>query len=162
AFSVLKGTGQDAGVSTPLAEDKGLPPNEEAVALAPAWEQKPVAVLAIELTWPVAIEGETLRYEPWTVVTRWAQLIVEKVQGLGGVILQHAPSLLLAGFGLPHTLEQLLQRAVQAALALRQLTAGPAVSVIGAPHPAMRQTVHWGPVLVDSRAKDPTARLLPV
>jgi tetratricopeptide (TPR) repeat protein len=132
------------------------------VALAPAWEQKPVAVLAIELTWPVAVEGDTPRYEPWTVVSRWEQIIVEKVQGLGGVILQRAPSLLLAGFGLPHTLEQLPQRAVQATLALRQLTAGPEGLVTGEPHPARRQAVHWGQVLVDSRAKDPTARLLPV
>jgi len=162
ALAVLRGTGQGAGVSTPPTEDGGLPPHEEAVALAPAWEQKPVAVLAIELTWPEAIEGEAPRYEPWTVVTRWAQIIVEKVQGLGGVILQRAPSLLLAGFGLPHTLEQLPQRAVQATLALRQLTAGPAGSVTGELPPAMRQAVHWGQVLVDSRAKDPTARLLPV
>ena len=103
-------------------------PNEDAAALAPAWEQKPVAVLAIELTWPAAVEGEVPRYEPWTVVTRWEQLIVEKVQGLGGMILQRTPSLLLVGFGLPHTLEQLPQRAVQATLALRQLTAGPAGS----------------------------------
>jgi tetratricopeptide (TPR) repeat protein/class 3 adenylate cyclase len=158
----LKGTGQGAGVATPLAEGRGLPPHEEAAALALAWEQKPVAVLAIELTWPAAVEGEVPRYEPWTVVTRWAQLIVEKVQGLGGVILQHAPSLLLAGFGLPHTLEQLPQRAVQATLALRQLTAEPEVSVTGEPHPAMRQAVHWGQVLVDSRANDLTSRLLPV
>ena len=149
-------------MSPPLAADWDLPLHAETAALAPAWEQKPVAVLAIELTWPVAVEGETPRYEPWTVVTRWAQLIVEKVQGLGGVILQHAPSLLLAGFGLPHTLEQLPQRAVQAALMLRQLTAGPEDSVTGELYPAMRQTIHWGPVLVDSRANDPTARLLPV
>ena len=149
-------------MSTPLAEGRDLPPHEEATALAPTWEQKPVAVLAIELTWPVAVEGEVPRYEPWTVVTRWEQLIVEKVQGLGGVLLQRAPSLLLAGFGLPHTLEQLPQRAVHAALALRQLTAGPEGSVSGEPHPAMRQAVHWGYMLVDSRAGDPSARLLPV
>jgi DNA-binding NtrC family response regulator len=37
---------------------------EEAAALAPAWEQKPMAVLAIELTWPAAVEGEVPRYEP--------------------------------------------------------------------------------------------------
>jgi predicted ATPase len=137
-------------------------PNEEAAALAPAWEQKPVAVLAIELTWPAAVEGKVPRYEPWTVVTRWEQRIVEKVQGLGGVILQCTPSLLLVGFGLPHTLEQLPQRAVQATLALRQLTARPTGAVTGEQHPAMRQAIHWGQVLVDSCAKDPAARLLPV
>jgi hypothetical protein len=42
------------------------------------------------------------------------------LQGFGGVVLQRSPSLLLVAFGIPHTLEQLPQRAVQAALALRQ------------------------------------------
>jgi class 3 adenylate cyclase len=121
-----------------------------------------VAVLVIELTWPASAEGEALCYEPWTATRRWEQAIVEKVQGFGGVILQRSPSLLIVAFGMPHTLEQLPQRAVQAALALRQLTVGPAGSVTGELHPAMRQAVHWGQVLVDSRAKDPTARLLPV
>src|SRR5215471_951508 len=97
--------GQYAGGSTPLDEDRGKPPNDYSAALTPALEQKAVTVLAIELTWPAAVEGETPRYEPWTVVTRWEQIIVEKVQGLGGVILQRAPSLLLVGFGLPHTPE---------------------------------------------------------
>src|SRR4029450_737537 len=139
SWSPRAGARLGAGGATPLAEGRVLPPNGEAVALAPAWEQKPAAVLAIELTGPVAGEGDTPRYEPWTVVSRWEQIIVEKVQGLGGVILQRAPSLLLAGFGLPHTREQLPQRAVQAALALRQLTAGPEGSVTGELHPAMRQ-----------------------
>jgi hypothetical protein len=137
---LLKNLPQKEGVegATPLVEGRDQSPNEEAAALAPAWEQKPVAVLAIELTWPAAVEGEVPRYEPWTVVTSWAQLIVEKVQGLGGVILQRAPSLLLVGFGLPYTLEQLPQRAVQAALVLRQLTAGPEGSGTGESYPAMR------------------------
>jgi len=78
------------------------------------------------------------------------------------MILQCTPSLLLAGFGLPYTLEQLPQRAVQATLALRQLIAGSTGAVTGETHPAMRQAVHWGQGLVDSRAKDPTAHLLPV
>ena len=138
ALAVLRETGQGVEGATPLVEGRDQSPNEEAAALAPAWEQKPVAVLAIELTWPAAVEGEVPRYEPWTVMTSWAQLIVEKVQGLGGVILQRAPSLLLVGFGLPYTLEQLPQRAVQAALVLRQLTAGPEGSGTGESYPAMR------------------------
>jgi hypothetical protein len=158
----VQGTGPGAGMSPPLVTDQGLPSHAAAAALAPAWEQKPVEVLAIELTWPAAVEVEAPRYEPWIVVTRWKQSIAEKMKGLGGVFLQHAPSLLLIGFGLPHTLEQLPQRAVQAALVLLQLIAGPEGAVIGEPHPAMRQAVHWGQVLVESRAKDPTAQLLPV
>ena len=79
----MRETGQGEEKSTPLVSDMDQAPHEDAAALPPAWEQKPVAVLAIELTWPVTVEGEVPRYEPWTVVTRWEQLIVEKVQGLG-------------------------------------------------------------------------------
>jgi tetratricopeptide (TPR) repeat protein len=81
---------------------------------------------------------------------------VAKVQGFGGVVLQRSPALLLVAFGIPRTLEQLPQRAVQAALALRQLV------VEGADHahgPALRLVVHWGEVLVDGQAGDPTAQL---
>jgi DNA-binding NtrC family response regulator/tetratricopeptide (TPR) repeat protein len=147
----------------PLAEARSLESTPEPVpTLGTTWEQKLVAVLAIELTWPAAVKGEALRYEPWTATRQWEQAIAEKVQGFGGVLLQRSPSLLLVAFGLPHTQEQLPQRAVQAALAIRQLTAGPEGLVTGEWHPAMRQAVHWGQALVDSRAQDPTARLLPV
>jgi DNA-binding winged helix-turn-helix (wHTH) protein/tetratricopeptide (TPR) repeat protein len=123
---------------------------------SPVWEQKPVAVLAVELTFPTAAENEDVTYEPWTVASRWEQAIVEKVQGLGGIILQRSPSLLLVAFGIPLTLEQLPQRVVQAALTLRDLV------VEGADHkdcPALRLAVHWGPLLVDVQATDPTAQL---
>src|SRR5262249_29827144 len=50
-------------------------------APVPTWEQKPVAVLALELTWPEAQEVELPRYEPWTEAARWERLIVEKVRG---------------------------------------------------------------------------------
>jgi transcriptional regulator with AAA-type ATPase domain len=150
------------GVPGGPSASMGEAPGQARAERTSRWEQKLVAVLAIELTWPAAVEGEAPHYEPWTVVTRWEQLIVEKVHGFGGVCLQRSPSLLLVTFGLPHTLEQLPQRAVQAALALRQLTAGPAGSATGELHPAMRQAVHWGQALVESRAQDPTARLLPL
>jgi DNA-binding NtrC family response regulator/tetratricopeptide (TPR) repeat protein len=136
---------------------------DEAVAFspppisAPSWEQKPVAVLVLELSWPVPAEGESPRYEPWTVTSRWQQLIVEKLQGFDGVLLQRSPSLLLVAFGMPHTLEQLPQRAVQAALVLRQLVAAtPAGEVC----PELRQAVHCGPLLVDVEAHDPTGQVL--
>src|SRR5262249_44163239 len=51
---------------------------------AGAWEQKPVAVLAIELTWPDHTASEALGDEPWTVTTVWQHSIVEKKQGFGG------------------------------------------------------------------------------
>ena len=115
-----------------------------------------MAVLAIELTFPTATAGEAAAYEPWTAASRWEQALVAKVQGFGGVVLQRSPALLLVAFGIPHTLEQLPQRAVQAALALRQLVAEGADQ---APCPALRLVVHWGEVLVDGQASDPTAQL---
>jgi hypothetical protein len=78
------------------------------------------------------------------------------------VILQRGPSLLLVAFGLPHTLEQLPHRAVQTALVIRQMTAeGPAAGE-REPRSTVRQAVHWGHVLVDGGASDPTARVLPI
>ena len=129
---------------------------ERPTAPSPAWEHKPVAVLAIELTFPTATAGEAAAYEPWTAASRWEQALVAKVQGFGGVVLQRSPALLLVAFGIPHTLEQLPQRAVQAALALRHLVAEGADQ---APCPALRLVVHWGEVLVDVQASDPTAQL---
>ena len=79
-----------------------------------------MAVLAVEVTWPANNEAWASPYEPWTVTSHWEQTIVEKVQVFGGVVLPHTPSLLVAAFGVPRTLEQAPQRAVQAALALRR------------------------------------------
>jgi DNA-binding NtrC family response regulator/tetratricopeptide (TPR) repeat protein len=121
-----------------------------------AWEHKPVAVLAIELTFPTTKAGETAAYEPWTATSRWEQALVAKVQGFGGVVLQCSPALLLVAFGIPHTLEQLPQRAVQAALALRHLVAEGADH---APRPALRLAMHWGEMLADVQASDPSAQL---
>src|SRR5262249_14557713 len=86
----------------------------------------------------------------------WQHTIVEQVQGLGGVVLQRSPSLLLVAFGTPQTLEQLPQRVVQAALALRQLVME---APDGGPSPEVRLVGHWGPLLVDVQAPDPTAPL---
>ena len=149
------GEGQDEG--TAVRRD-----TEDAAVPAPAWEQKLVAVLAIEVTWPAALEPDTLHYEPWTVHSRWEQTVMEKVQGFGGVVLQRGPSLLLVAFGLPHTLEQLPHRAVQTALGIRQMTTEGLAAGERAPRPVVRQAVHWGQVLVDGGARDPTARLLPI
>jgi class 3 adenylate cyclase len=149
-----------AAVPEEATEDRRDP--EAAGMPAAAWEQKPVAVLAIEVTWPVAVESDTLHYEPWTVHTRWEHTVLEKVQGFGGVVLQRGPSLLLLAFGLPQTLEQLPHRAVQAALGIRQLmTVGPATGE-REPRPALRPAVHWGQVLVDMGASGPMPRVLPI
>jgi DNA-binding NtrC family response regulator len=122
-----------------------------------SWEQKPVAVLAVEVTWPADNEAWASPHEPWTVTRHWEQTIVEKVQGFGGVVLPHAPSQVLAAFGVPQALEQGPQRAVQAALAVRRLLVD---ASDGGPSPELRMAVHWGQVLVDTGASDSLARLL--
>jgi tetratricopeptide (TPR) repeat protein len=127
---------------------------------AEAWEQKPVAVLAIDVVWPEDVDPHPLPAEPWTVATRWQQIIAEKVEGFGGLILQRSPSLLTALFGIPQTLEQLPQRAVQAAFAIRHEWAEDKALDGKVPCPAVRIAVHLGQVLVDVQSHDPTARLL--
>jgi AAA ATPase domain len=125
--------------------------------VVPRWERKPVVVLALELTWPTPVEDEAPRFEPWTTTRRWERAIVEKVQGFDGVLLQRSPSLFLVALGVPRTLEQLPQRAAQAALALWQpVEATPARELC----PELRQVVHWGPLVVDVEAADPTGQVL--
>jgi class 3 adenylate cyclase len=130
--------------------------------LAAAWEQKPVAVQAVEVTWPAALEPTPLHYELWTVHARWEHTVLEEVRGCGGVVLQRGLSLLLVAFGLPQTLEQLPHRAVQTAFGIRQLTAEGSVAGEREPRPTVRQAVHWGQVLVESGASGPTPRVLPI
>jgi hypothetical protein len=132
------------------------PTPERSTAPASMWEQKPVAVLAIELTFPTEMVGEAAVFEPWTAVSRWEQALVAKVQGFGGLVLQRSPSLLLVAFGVPRMLEQVPQRAAQAGLALRQLVVEGGARE---PCPALRLVLHWGEVLVDVRASDPAAQL---
>src|SRR5690606_24007202 len=71
-------------------------------------------------------------------------------------------SLLVVAFGIPKTLEQLPERAVHAALAIRQSAAEAVASGAGASCPEVRLSVHSGMVLVDDDASDPTARVLPI
>jgi DNA-binding NtrC family response regulator/tetratricopeptide (TPR) repeat protein/class 3 adenylate cyclase len=130
--------------------------------LEPTWEQKPVVVLALDVTWPEAREQNTPRVEPWTLARRWHQVIAEKVQGFGGLLVQPAPTSLTAVFGLPQTVEQMPQRAVQAALAIRLQLAEDQALDGRQPGPEVRMAVHLGQVLVDVEARDPTARLLPL
>src|SRR5262249_41628409 len=89
----------------------------------PRSEQKPVALLAISLTLPHPIGSGTHVYEPWTTAHHLEQSIAEEVQGFGGVVLPGPPALRLVAFGIPHALEQMPHRAVQAALAIRHVVA---------------------------------------
>jgi two-component system, NtrC family, response regulator AtoC len=116
--SMGEGQGKSVELAAFSPPSPASPPKGEGV---PSWEQKPVAVLAVEMTWPEAEGQETLRYERWTVAAHWQQVIIEKVQGFGGMVLQRSPSLLIVAFGIPQTQEQLPQRAAQAAVMLRTL-----------------------------------------
>jgi class 3 adenylate cyclase len=109
-------------------------------------------VLAIDLSFPMAMGLEALPYEPRTVTRRWEQAIGEKVQRFGGVLLQRAVSPLMAAFGLPQMLEQFPQRAVQTALAIRQLVAEAQATAGQEPIPEVRQALHLGMLLVEGQA----------
>ena len=146
----------------PSEADLGRSASAALPMLEPAWEQKPVVVLAIDVTWLEAMEQHAPRVDPWTLAMRWHQAIAEKVHGFGGLIIQPSPSPLTAVFGLPQTLEQMPQRAVQAALAIRHQLVEDRAADGRQPGPEVRMAVHLGQVLVDVEARDPTARLLPL
>src|ERR671925_404060 len=93
---------------------------------------------------------------------RWQQTLTEKAQGFGGRIVQSSLASLTAVFGLPQTLEQMLQRAVQTALAIRHRLAEDRAADGRQPGPEVRMAIHLGQVLVDAQASDPTAHLLPL
>src|SRR5262249_40386220 len=83
----------------PLAGERQLPAPDA------AWERKSVAVLALEMTWPEVPDLAMQHYEPWTEAARWDQAMREKVQGFGGVLLQHTTSLFTWVFGLTQTVD---------------------------------------------------------
>jgi DNA-binding NtrC family response regulator/tetratricopeptide (TPR) repeat protein len=128
-------------------------------AALPAWEDKPAAVVAIELTWPEGRPDTPPRFDPWTEAARWQRAISDKLAGLGGVPLPGNASLMLWAFGVPRALEQLHERAVHGALAVRQMIAGVQARELS---PEIRIGVHVGPVRIDARAAEPGARLLPL
>lgn len=133
-------------------------------SLLPVWEYRPVVGLAIELTFPTSVMApEGWQADPWTVATRWQRLIEEKVQGFGGLVLQRAASFVLAAFGIPHALEQMSQRAVQAALAMQHLVQAAQTPAVADPSPQLRMAAHLGTVLLEeAQAGMPSARELGV
>lgn len=136
--------------------DAGAEP--DAPPPGPAWEQKAVAVLAVKLAWPERSGIESVRYDPWTEGARWEQAIRDKVQGFGGVFVERTASGFVWVFGVPQTLEQLPQRAVHSALAIRQM-AVEATALDLPPCPTVRLAVHLGAVQVDHQAADPGAQV---
>ena len=141
---------------------ESVPASEAPQAQESAWEQKPVAVLAIDLTFPRASDRAAPLYEAWTVTTRWERRITEKIHGFGGVCMQHSPSLFLAVFGIPRALERMPQRAVDAALAIQSLTTETRLPDEHEPVPVVRLAVHLGAMMTDVHASDPGSASLPV
>jgi hypothetical protein len=136
--------------------ESGIEP--DAPSQWPAWEQKSVAVLALDLTWPERSAIESVRYDPWTEKARWEQAVEDKVQGFGGVLVQQTASGFVWVFGVPQTLEQLPQRAVHSALAIRQMAMEASAPDLP-PWPTVRLAVHLGAVQVDPQATDPLAQV---
>ena len=142
------------GIARPALDGDAAVPAPEAAApepeTQPTWEQRPVAVLAIDLVVPESA------VEPWTTARRWEQMIADCVAGFGGVFVARSPSHLTAAFGIPRALEQLPQRAVQAALAIqRRLAEADA-------RPELRMAVHVGALRFAARATGPGSDVLPL
>lgn len=146
--TVLTVDSQEPTVSVPPR--RAAPPRSAALIPAVRWEQKMVVVLAIDVLLPSA-EGlvVTTPYEPWTLVTAWERGIAEKVQGFGGVLVQHTASLFVGLFGLPRALEQMPLRAVQAAFSIHNVLAEQ--DVTEGVTPEVRVAGHLGAVLVDTQ-----------
>jgi len=126
------------------------------------WERKPVCVLVVEVTCSADAGDHGRPHEPWTIARRWQRVIRDTVDSFGGVILQRSPSLVLAVFGIPGALEQLPQRALQAALALRRWTTEATAVGGDAVGLTLRQGVHWGEMLVVADGPEAATRSLPV
>lgn len=147
----------DADIATPALSKAPV-----AVAAPPLpgprlarWEQKPVAVLIIAMTWPAATADAT--YDPWTAANRWQRAIVDRIQGFGGHLVEQSHSRFVAVFGVPRALEQMSQRASHAAIAIQR-----SVAQAGLPRPAVLAVLHVGEARIDTAANDPLARLLPI
>ena len=138
---------------TPLPEEEGG---------TPTWEQRPVSILVIDLAFPRTTGADASPFEPWTMASRWGRTIAEKVHGFGGVLLQQGTSPLIAAFGIHQTLDQMPQRAVQAALTIQHLIAQATSATSGEPCPELRLAVHLGEVFTDARALTPMRQLLAV
>ena len=77
------------------------------------------------------------------------------------MLVQRTASRLVWVFGVPQALEQLPQRAVHSALAIRQMVVEASAPDLP-PCPTVRLAVHLGAVRVDRQAADPTAQVLAV
>jgi DNA-binding NtrC family response regulator/predicted ATPase len=159
----------DADVVSPPASSASLPVRDQASspstshttssALPIGWEQKPVTILVITVTWPAPWIEATTQGNPWTIIHRWEQELVDKAQGFEGVVIHQTSSLYVIAFGVPRSLERMPQRAVQAALAVRHLAADMLTDTRLGLTSVIRQTIHSGLVLWDSHSSSSTPHL---
>jgi DNA-binding NtrC family response regulator/tetratricopeptide (TPR) repeat protein len=144
----------------PAVEAPAAPPPPAAPSAGDlAWEHKPVALVAIEMTWPSPPPAGPPGHEPWTEAARWNRAIREKLEGLGGILVQQSLALTVWAFGIPRAVDQLHQRAVHGALAVRNLAASQTERA-GAPE--LRLAVHLGAMVVESAGPHTVGRALPV
>src|SRR5262249_47453683 len=80
----------------------------------------------------------------------------------GGVLMQHSPALLMMVFGIPRALDQMPQRAVQAALAIQGLVTEARSARRDEVGLEVRMAVHLGAVQIDTQAGNSLDRLLAV
>jgi class 3 adenylate cyclase len=92
---------------------------------------------------------------------RWEEAIRDEVRAFGGVLVEHTASRLIWVFGVPQVLDQLPQRAVHSALAIRQMVVEASAPDMP-PCPVPRLAVHLGTVRVDRQAADPMVYMLAV
>ena len=156
--AAVEGCGEGAVARTEgVAEGHATAPTAEV-----PWEPKLVTVLAIDVSWPPATEQDTAHEVPWTTVRRWHHVVADTVEGFGALLVQQAASPLIAVFGIPRTMEQMPLRAVQAALALREMVAEGGEQESACPGPELRLAIHTGQVLVDVHAHAPREQLLTI
>ena len=161
------------GIERPSVQDLPAQPPPEPVAtaptiettepaqspVAPSWEERPAAILAIEIVAPSEADGG-FRTDPWTLAKKWqTQIVADRVRGFGGTLMQTTPSRITAIFGVPKALEQYPQRAVQCGLAILRHVDEEAKQ--GRAVPQVRVATHLGSVQFDSNAADLAAALLP-
>ena len=148
--------GSPSAISRPRAA-AAIPPPATTPTL-PSWEQKSVAVLAVSFSFPVPhTSDEVATFEEWTETARWQRGLAERIEGFGATIIDRSATRLIAVFGVPRALEQLPQRAIQAAASLHR-----SVARAPRPHPEIRTAVHVGELRVDTAAPSSEPRLLPL
>jgi Bacterial regulatory protein, Fis family len=138
------------------------PASQARTELEPCWEQRPATVLEISLTFPSA-EGPAIPHDdPWALVSHWEQCIVRQLTRFGGIILQRSTAVFPTLFGVHGTLEQLPQRTVQPALAIRHAITDMTRSEVREARVELRMAAHQGIALVDVQTYNPKTRVLPM